>query len=146
MDRLTMHAVALVVVHLRDRRVDRDLVEVRAAEPRDLGVDVRMNAAGEQRIVREVDAGHDVRDAEGHLLGLGEEVVGIAVQDQPADRDDRHELLGHDLRRVEHVEGEALGLFLGEDLQAELVFRDRRRPRSLPTDPADGSRSRRRRS
>ena len=29
-DRLAVHAVALVVVHLRDRRVDRDLVEVRA--------------------------------------------------------------------------------------------------------------------
>ena len=51
MDRLAMHAVALVVVHLRDRRVDRNLVEVRAAEPRDLRVDVGVNAAGEQRIV-----------------------------------------------------------------------------------------------
>ena len=48
--------------------------------------------------------GHDVRDAERHLLGLGEEVVGIAVQHHPADRDDRHELLGHDLGGVEHVE------------------------------------------
>jgi hypothetical protein len=28
-----MHAIALIVVHLRDRRVDRDLVEVRPAEP-----------------------------------------------------------------------------------------------------------------
>ena len=42
---------------------------------------------------------------------------GIAVQHQPADRHDRHQLLGHDLGRVEHVEGEALGLLLGEDLQ-----------------------------
>ena len=74
-DGLAMHAVALVVVHLRDGRVDRDLVEVRAAEPRDLRVDVRMDAAGEQRIVGEVDAGHDVRGAERDLLGLGEEVV-----------------------------------------------------------------------
>ena len=44
-DRLAVHAVALVVVHLRDRRVDRDLVEVGAAEPRDLRVDVGMDAA-----------------------------------------------------------------------------------------------------
>ena len=35
---------------------------------------------------------------------------------------DRHELLRHDLRRVEHVEGEAVGLLLGEDLQAQLVL------------------------
>ena len=103
-DRLPVHAVALVVVHLRDRRVDRDLVEVRPAEPRDLRVDVGVDAPGEQRIVGEVDAGHDVRGAERHLLGLGEEVVGIAVQHQPADRRHRHQLLGHDLGRVEHVE------------------------------------------
>ena len=56
MDRLAVHAVALVVVDLRDRRVDRDLVEVRPAEPRDLRVDVRVDAAGQQRIVGEVDA------------------------------------------------------------------------------------------
>ena len=67
--------------------------------------------------------GHDVRGAERDLLGLGEEVVGIAVQHQLADRHDRHQLLGHDLGRVEHVEGERLGLLLGEDLQAELVLR-----------------------
>jgi hypothetical protein len=81
-----VHAVALVVVHLRDRRVDRDLVEVRPAEARDLRVHVRVDAAGEQRIVGEVDAGHDVRRAEGDLLGLGEEVVGIAVEHHAAHR------------------------------------------------------------
>src|SRR6185436_1096743 len=32
MDRLTMHAVALVVVNLRDRRVDGNLVEVGTAQ------------------------------------------------------------------------------------------------------------------
>ena len=81
-----MHAVALVVVHLRDRRIDRDLVEVRAAQPRDLRVDVRVDAAGEQRIVAEIDARHDVRGAERDLLGLGEEVVGIAIEHHPPDR------------------------------------------------------------
>ena len=45
---------------------------------------------------------------------------GIAVQHQLADRHDRHELFRHDLGRVEHVEGEAFGLLLGEDLQPEL--------------------------
>ncbi len=39
-DRLAVHAVALVVVHLRDRRVDRNLVEVRAAEAGQLRVEV----------------------------------------------------------------------------------------------------------
>ena len=123
MDRLTVHAVTLVVVHLRDGRIDRDLVEVRTAQPRDLRVDVRVNATGQQRIVREVDAGHDVRDAERHLLRFREEVVGIAVQHHPPHRDDRHELLGHDLRGIEHVEAERLRLFFREDLQAQLPLR-----------------------
>ena len=81
-----------------------------------------MNAAREQRIVREVDAGDDVRDAERDLLGLGEEVVGIAVQDEPADGNDRNQLFGNDLRRVEHIEREFLCLLFGEDLQAQLVL------------------------
>ena len=67
---------------------------------------------GQQRIVAEVDAGHDVRGAERDLLGLGEEVVGVAVEHHLADRRQRHELLGHELGRVEHVEAEALGLLL----------------------------------
>ena len=63
-----------------------------------------MDAAGQQRIVREVDPGHDVRGAERDLLGLGEEVVGIAIEHEAADRDERRDFLGHDLRRVENVE------------------------------------------
>ncbi len=50
-DGLTVHAIALVVVNLRERRVDRDLVKVRAAQPRDLRVDVGVDAPGQQRIV-----------------------------------------------------------------------------------------------
>ena len=111
-DGLTVHAVALVVVHLRDRRVDRDLVEVRPAEARDLRVDVRVDAPREQRIVGEVDAGHDVRRAERDLLGLGEEVVGVAVEHHLADGRQRDQLLRNELRRVEHVEAEALRLLL----------------------------------
>ncbi len=81
-----------------------------------------MNPTGEERIVRKIDARHHVRHTEGDLFGLGKEVVGIAIQHQLADRDDGHEFLGHDFRRVEHIEREALGLFLREDLQPQLVL------------------------
>lgn len=40
-----MHAVALVVMDLRDRRVDWDFVEVRAAKPRNLRIGRGVNAA-----------------------------------------------------------------------------------------------------
>ena len=58
-----------------------------------------------------------------HLLGLGEEIVGIAVEDHTADRRQRDQLLGNELGCVENVEREALGLLLCEDLQRELPFR-----------------------
>ncbi len=122
-DGLAMHAIALVVVHLRDRRVDGDLVEVRPAEPRDLRIHIRVDAAREQRIVGEIEPGHDVRGAERHLLGLGEEVVGIAIEHHAADGPHRHQLLGHDLGGIEHVEAELVGLLFGEYLQAQLPLR-----------------------
>jgi len=102
--RLAMHTVTLVVLHRRERRNDRDFVEARSTEARDLRVDVRMDAARQQRIVGEVDAGHHVCRAERHLLGLGEEIVRIAIEDHASHRSHRHEFLGHELRRVEHVE------------------------------------------
>ena len=69
----------------RDRGVDRDLVEIRPAQPRELRVHVRMDAPGSSGSLREVDAGNDVRGAERDLLGLGEEIVRIAVQHHAAD-------------------------------------------------------------
>src|SRR5688500_8587911 len=50
-DRLSVHSIALVIVHLRNRRIDRDLVKVRTSQTRDLGVNVRMDSASQQRIV-----------------------------------------------------------------------------------------------
>ncbi len=45
-------------------------------EPRELRVEIREEAGVQQRVVGEVDAGHDVRGTERDLLnGLGEEVV-----------------------------------------------------------------------
>ena len=92
-------------------------------EPLELCIDIREVAALEQRIVREVDARNDVLRAESHLLGLGEEVVDGAVEHQTADATHRHELLGDQLRGVEHVEVEAVGEVVVEQLDAELPLR-----------------------
>jgi hypothetical protein len=113
-------AVALLVGERALRRVHRQLVEIGRAQPRQLGVEVREQAPLEQRVVREVDARHQVRGAEGHLLGLGEEVVGPAVEHHPADHLQRHPLLGDQLGRVEVVEREGGGFLLGEQLHRQL--------------------------
>ena len=102
-------AVLLEVRERALRRVHRQLREVRAAEPLELGVQVGEVPALQQRVVGEVDAGHDVLRAERHLLGLGEEVVHHAVEHQPADQPHRHLLLRDDLGGIEHVELELVG-------------------------------------
>ena len=137
-------AVLLEVGERALRRVDRQVGEVRAAEPLELGVEVREVAALQQRVVGEVDAGHDVLRAERDLLGLGEEVVDHAVEHQPADRPDRDDLLGDQLGRVEHVEVERVGELVVEQLDAELPLREVAAARSRPTGRAGGSRGRRR--
>jgi hypothetical protein len=63
-----------------------------------------------------------VARVEGHLLGLGKEVVGVAVEHQPADLLHRHHLLGNELGRIEQVEAERMLLVLRNHLHAELPF------------------------
>src|SRR4051812_31891012 len=82
-----------------------------------------MDAPCEQRVVAEIQPGHDVRRAERDLLSLGEKVVRVAVENELSNRSQRDELFGDQLRRIEHVEAEALGVALAEDLNAELPLR-----------------------
>ncbi len=104
-------------------RVDRQIGEVRAAEPFDLGVEIGEIAPLQQRVVGEIDARRDVLGAESDLLGLGEEIVDIAVKHQPPDDSDGHLLFGDQLGRVEDVELERVGEIVVEHLQSQLPFR-----------------------
>jgi len=94
-----------------------------------------MKPAGQQWVVGEIEAWNDVRSAKGDLLRLGEEIVGVAIQDHFPDGFHRHQFLRHDLGGVQHVEAETLGLFLRENLQAELVFRVGSRFNCLSSSP-----------
>ena len=88
-----VHAVAQHVVDGRVGAVDRELVEVRAAQPGELGVEVGEEPRLEQRVVGDVDAGHEVAHVEGDLLGLGEEVRRRGGQGEQPDGLHRSELL-----------------------------------------------------
>ena len=70
--------------------------------------------------------------AEGHLLGFGKEVVGIAVQHQTAQHLHGHQLFGNQLGRIEDVETERLGLGLSENLHPKLPFGECARFNPLP--------------
>src|SRR5690554_7367395 len=118
-DGLTMQAIALVVVDRDPRRVDGDFMEVRPTQARQLGVLIGVDAPRQQRIVGEIDPRDHMGGAEGHLLGLGKEVVRVAVEHQPADRRYRHQLLRNDLGRIQQIEAEFSRILLGDQLHAE---------------------------
>ena len=122
-NRLAMQAVALVVVHRCQRRVDGNFVKICTAQARDLGVDVGVNTAVQQRVVAEVDAGNDMGGAKRHLLGFRKEIVRVAVQDHASHRLHWNEFFGYQLGGIEYIEAEFIGLRLGEGLQAQLPFR-----------------------
>ena len=117
-------AVLLEMLERAARGVDRKMGEVRPAEPLDLGVEVGKVATLQQRVIGEVNAGHDVGGAKGHLFRLGKEIVHHPVQHQTAHDPDRAVFLGDQLGRVEHVEGKGIGESIVEHLQAQLPFRE----------------------
>jgi len=105
-------------------RVDRDLVEIGRAQPRLLRVEVGEESALQQRIVAEIDAGDDVRRQEGDLLGLGEEIVDVAVERHAADDLDGDIFLGDQLGRIEHVVRLLLRKGFVKDLHAQIPRRE----------------------
>ena len=122
MDLLLHVTVALIIVHRAGRAIDRNLREVRTAEPGELRVGVGKQTTREQRIVREIDARHDVARMKRDLFGLGEEVIGIAIEHQLPDRAHRHHFFGNDLGRIEQIEIEFMLVLFLDDLHAEFPF------------------------
>ena len=110
--------ILLEVAHGAFGRIDRQMGEVGPTEPLELRVQIAEIAPLQQRIVRMVDPRHDVLRTKGDLLGLGEEIVDIGVKRECADDLYRDLLLRNDLGRIEHIEFEAFGEFLVEDLNA----------------------------
>ena len=89
-------------------------MEIGRPQPRFLRVHVTEQPPLQQRIVGEIDPRRNVLGHEGDLFGFREEIVGHAVEHQPAHRDRRQDLLRYQLRRIEHVEFEGIGEILIE--------------------------------
>src|SRR3984893_8231042 len=115
--------VLLEVVERAFWRVNRQVCEIRSAQPLELSVDVGKVATLQQWIIRKINSRYDVLRAERDLLALGKEIVDHPVQHEAADRSERHQLLRNDFGGVEHVEIEAVSEILVEELQPQLPFR-----------------------
>ena len=123
MQGLTVHTITLIVRHWRNRRVDGYLMEIRAAKPGNLRIDIGMYTASQQRVIAEVDAWNDVRRAERNLLGFGKKIVRITIEHHAPYRRNRHHFLGNKLRGIENVKAEPVALLLGKYLHTEFPFR-----------------------
>ena len=121
-DRLPHVAVALIVVQRRDGTIDRNLVKVWPAQTNQLRVEIRKQTPLKQRIVGEIDSGHNVAGMKSNLLSFGKEVIGIAIESQLADALHRNDLFGNDLGRIEQIEIEIVLVFFFDDLNAKLPF------------------------
>jgi hypothetical protein len=89
-----------------------------------LGVEVGEHAGGEQRVVGDIDPGHQVPGVEGHLLGLGEEVRRVRGERQGADRLYGRQFLWNDLGRIQQVDAlERLLRGVREGLDTEIPVR-----------------------
>ena len=117
-------SVSLVIERLGPVRAVDGKVEVIGAQTVAVGVRVGEKAALEHLVGARLDAGHHVRRAEGDLLHLGKVVLGIAIQDHPADGDERKLGLRPNLGQVEGIPAEFLGLFKGHHLDLERPRRE----------------------
>src|SRR5690242_5582254 len=112
-------AILLQCVERAFRSVDWQMREVRPAQAFELSIKIGEIPALQQRIVAEVNPGHNILRAESRLLCLREEVVDAAVQHQTSYAADWHLFFGDNLRGIQHVEREILSKLLIEELQAK---------------------------
>src|SRR6478672_2577391 len=122
-DCLTHVAVTLGVVNSGYRTIDRNLVRVRSAQTYQLRIGVREQTTLEERIIGDIDAGHDVAGVKRDLLRFGEKVVGIAIKGQFSYTLDRNQFLRDDFRRIKKIKVELMLVFFFDALHAELPFR-----------------------
>ncbi|MNI32842.1 hypothetical protein D3C73_867650 [compost metagenome] len=109
-------------VHWNLGLVDRQLVEV-GPDAVSLGVVIGEGPAQQHLVRRQADAGHRVPRREGRLLDLGEEVLRVAVQRHPPDRDQRIVLMRPGLGQVEGVDPIGRRLGIGHDLDRQIPRR-----------------------
>src|SRR5258708_4696042 len=100
------------------RCVNRDIVEV-DAEAVAVGVTVGEKACLQHLVRRETDAWYDVGWRERDLLNLREDVLGVAVQFEVSDVDEREVGLRPDLRQIEWIKWQCLRLCVVHHLDEE---------------------------
>ena len=121
MDVLLAFTIALMVVKGTGRAVDRNLREV-GPDALDLGINIGKKTTLEEWVVGEINSGNDVARMKGDLLGLGKEIVRIAVEYHLSNALDGNQLFRNELGGVQKVEIEFVFVPFLDDLNAEFPF------------------------
>ena len=114
------HAVALQIPHRTARTVDWQLMEVRAAEPADLGTRCRKTKAPLRVVEVEIDPRNHMTRSGTRPAPFRRRVDWVAVEHHPPNDLDGNNFLRNDLGRVQNVEVETGRLLLVERLNAKL--------------------------
>ena len=112
-----------MIMQRRHRAIDRNLVKVGAAQADQLRIRVREEATLQERVAGEINAWHNVARMKGHLLGLREKVIGVAIEGQLANAPDRDQFFGNDFGGIQQIEIERLLILFLNDLYPEFPFR-----------------------
>src|SRR5271165_7291249 len=116
--------VTLVIGERTNRAIDGNLVEIRTAQPAELGVVVGEVPPLQEWIVAEVDAGDHVRSHESDLLSLREVIVRVAIKHHLANSLHGNQILRNDFGGIENVEIKLRFVFLRQDLKTEFPFEE----------------------
>jgi len=103
---------ALGRVHWNQIVIDAEAVALRVA--------IREQTSVKHPVRREADSRDDVRRSKGSLLDIGEEVLGISVQFQDADFDQRIVRVRPDLREIKRVDVVCFRILFVHDLHIQL--------------------------
>jgi len=101
-------------------RVDRNLVEIGSSQSGHLSVNIGEKAALQERIIREINAGHNVRGTERDLLRFGEEVAGPASSTMRPITFNGASSSGMSFGRVQMIKWKLIRLLLREKLNRKL--------------------------
>src|ERR1700722_4667298 len=119
-----MNSITLQIVERTFGRIHRQLMEIRPTQPAQLCIEIGKQPTLQQGIFGEIEARHEVARAESNLLGFGEKIVGIAVEDHFPNHLQRYKFLGNNLGGIEHVEFKFIRSRLIKNLQTEFPFRE----------------------
>jgi hypothetical protein len=124
--------IPVVIVNRHSRLIDGELLKVGTSVTVDLCVEVREDAALEQRVFAKVDTADNVPRLEHDLLSLGKIVGRVRVQLHHTKCLERCVFLRNDLGRIQDIEAIGKGFLLINNLNCEFPLGTVSRSDSVP--------------